>query len=355
MSSGGEDYLQKELKNCRHQLSQAERRATAACENRDALVLKLEEATDKVAELERTLQVQAHQGEVFANELAEKESALAAGEKGRADLDVKLSMSRMNASRLKEKLSKSELEAEARTKSIALVEAELATEKEKSALLQRELDEMTGKQSLLLKKLNETKDTVSSLEKEALIASSQIRALEKKLAARESEFEKAKREAAESRKAKQAHKDAVFDTANTKKELRHLGMELLREQANLEEHAAQQKTESLVRSRREEKNGGKKNSPISGEDLSTKVAVLQRRLIAEKEAAAKLGTALEQKEEELLKVKKALEVRMEGDLLQKEVSHLRAQLLQKSKEQRAAKAEVAALQAELSAAMVSKQ
>jgi hypothetical protein len=56
-TSQSEDYLQKELKAARYQLSQAERRTTTACENRDALVLKLENATDKVAELERTLEV----------------------------------------------------------------------------------------------------------------------------------------------------------------------------------------------------------------------------------------------------------------------------------------------------------
>jgi hypothetical protein len=50
-------YLQKELKSCRYQLSQAERKATAACESRDALVSQLENATDKVAELQRTLNV----------------------------------------------------------------------------------------------------------------------------------------------------------------------------------------------------------------------------------------------------------------------------------------------------------
>lgn len=56
-TSQSQDYAQKELKSCRYQLRQAERRANAACESRDALVLQLENATDKVAELERTLNV----------------------------------------------------------------------------------------------------------------------------------------------------------------------------------------------------------------------------------------------------------------------------------------------------------
>jgi len=56
-TSQSDNYAKKELKSCRYQLVQAERRATAACESRDALVLQLENATDKVEELQRTLNV----------------------------------------------------------------------------------------------------------------------------------------------------------------------------------------------------------------------------------------------------------------------------------------------------------
>ncbi len=292
---------------------------------------------------------QTHQREILANEIAAKEVALAAGEKERSELDVTLSISRMNVGKLKEKLAKAELEAEAHTKTTLLIETALTKERESCSKLQRELDEMNGKHSLLLKKFNESKDTVAGLEKEAQIAVAQIRSLEAKLVATVSELQQVKRDAAESRKAKQAYKDAINDTANTKKELRHLGMELLREQGTLEEQAAQHNAEALVRSRRAERKENTGDAAAIDAELSTKVSVLQRRLIAEKEAAAKLATALGQKEDEVLKLKKSLEIRMEGDVLQQELTLLRAQLQLKGKEQRAAKAELAALQAELAA------
>jgi chromosome segregation ATPase len=254
----------------------------------------------------------------LANEVAVKEVALAAGEKERAELDVTLSISRLNVGKMKEKLAKAELQADANTKSATLMEEALTREKENKNKLQRELDEMTGKQSSLHKKLNDLKETVISLEKEALVAAAQIRTLETKLAATESELQLAKREAAGSRKAKQAYKDAINDTQNTKKELRHLGIELLREQGSLEEQAARHNAQALVRSRREERKGnnGNEESSADGGELSTKVAALQRRLIVEKEAAAKVAAALGQKEDEVLKLKKSLERRMEGDSLQ---------------------------------------
>lgn len=351
MSSQSEDYLQKELKSCRYQLSHAERRVTSACESRDALVIKLENATDKMAELERTLEVNRHQREVLANEIATKEVDLAALDKDRSALEVSLSIARMNLGKMTEKLAKVELEAEAHAKSTSLVEAALVKERENSSKLQKDIDAMALKQSNLRRKLNDSKDTVFNLEKEAQVAVVQIRTLEAKLAATESELQRAKTEAAESRKAKQAYKDAINDTQNTKKELRHLGMELLREQGTLEEQAVQHKAQALVRAQRAERkvNAEEGSSGLVDAELLFKVSVLQRRLIAEKEAAAKQAATLEQKEDEIVKLKKALDIRMEGDVLQQELSHLRAQIQFKSKEQRAAKAEVASLQAELAA------
>lgn len=287
----------------------------------------------------------------MANELAAQEIALAAGEKERAELEVTLSLSRMSIAKLKDKLAKAELDAEAHTKTSTLIEAALTKEKENCNRLHRELDEMTGKHSKVSTKLMDAKDAISSLEKEAQFAATQIRGLETKLAATESELQQVRREADASRKAKQAYKDAVNDTLNTKKELRHLGMELLREQANLEEQAAQHSTKAAVRSRREAERKGKSSVDSvllpADEDLTSKVSVLQRRLIAEKEAAAKVAAALGQKEDEVIKLKKSLELRMEGDVLQQELAHLRAQIQLNDKEQRATKAEVAALQAEL--------
>lgn len=57
VDEGSSDYLQKELKACRIQLKQAERRAAAALESRDALSIKLEEAKDATAEVQRRLEV----------------------------------------------------------------------------------------------------------------------------------------------------------------------------------------------------------------------------------------------------------------------------------------------------------
>ena len=51
------EYLTKELKECRLQLKQAERRAAAALESRDILSSKLEEAKDESMELQRRLEV----------------------------------------------------------------------------------------------------------------------------------------------------------------------------------------------------------------------------------------------------------------------------------------------------------
>lgn len=288
----------------------------------------------------------------MANELASKEVTLAAREKETSELEVTLSILRMNVSKLKEKLAKAEMDADAHTKSTTVIEAGLTKEKETCIKLQRELDEMNGKHSNLLVKLNDSKDKITSLEKEAQLATSQIRTLETKLAVTENELQQAKREAAESRKAKEAYKDSINDTQNTKKELRHLGMELLREQGNLEKHVAQQSAQTAVRTRKAERtdtNSNVDSNTVAGadEDLSSKVVVLQRRLIVEKEASAKLAVALRQKEDEVTKLKKSLELRMEGDVLQQELARLRAQIQLKDKEQRAAKAEVAALQAEL--------
>jgi chromosome segregation ATPase len=286
----------------------------------------------------------------LAKETAAKEVDLAASEKQRSELEVTLSISRMNISKMKEKLAKAQLEAEAQTKSTTLIEASLLKEKENCSKLQRELVEMNGKQSSLFVKLNDSKESAASLAKEAQIAAAQIRDLETKLAACESELQLARREAADSIKAKQAYKDAISYTQNTKKELRHLGMELLREQAALEEQAAQHNAQGLVRSRRaESKNNSPETSSVVEAELSSKVSVLQRRLTAEKEAAAKLAAALGQKENEVTKLKKSLEIRMEGDDLQQTLAYLRGQLHLKGKEQRAARAEVAALRAELAA------
>lgn len=286
----------------------------------------------------------------MANEIAAKEVDLAAGEKHRSDLKVTLSISRMDVGKMKEKLAKAQLEAEAQAKNTTSIEAALAKEKENCNKHQRELAEMTGRQSSLLNKLKDSKEAIVSFAKEAQIAAVQIGNLEKKLAACESELQLARREAAESRKTKHAYKNAINDTQNTKKELRHLGMELLREQGTLEEQAEQHSAQALVLFRRAERKGNiHETSSKADEELSIKVSVLQRRLIAEKEAAAKLAAALGQKEDEVTKLKKSLEVRMEGDALQQELAYLRGQLHLKGKEQRAARAEVASLQAELAA------
>lgn len=286
----------------------------------------------------------------MANETAAKEVDLAAGEKQRKDLEVTLRVSRINIGKIKEKLEKAQLEAETQNKSTTLIEAALVKEKEKCIKLQRELIGMTEKQSSILTKFNESKEAAASLAKESQFAAAQIRNLETKLAACESELQLAKREAAESRKAKQAYKDAVLDSQNTKKEMRHLGMELLREQGALEEQAEQHSAHALVRSRRaDRKENISETSSVVDEELSSKVSVLQRRLIAEKEAAAKLSAELVSKEDEIIKLKKSFELRMEGDALQRELVYLRGQLNLNGKEQRAARAEVAALQAELAA------
>ena len=53
-----EGSLQKELKACRLQLQQAERRSAATIESRDGVAKKLEEATDQIAELQRRLELE---------------------------------------------------------------------------------------------------------------------------------------------------------------------------------------------------------------------------------------------------------------------------------------------------------
>jgi phage shock protein A len=55
--STGEGYLQKELRTCRAELQQAERRAAGVLDSRDSLSLKLEAARDEAAELQRQLEV----------------------------------------------------------------------------------------------------------------------------------------------------------------------------------------------------------------------------------------------------------------------------------------------------------
>jgi phage shock protein A len=57
MAEPGEDSAQRELRACRQQLAQAERRCAAAQASRDTASRGLEEARDEAAELTRRLQV----------------------------------------------------------------------------------------------------------------------------------------------------------------------------------------------------------------------------------------------------------------------------------------------------------
>ena len=185
----------------------------------------------------------------------------------------------------------------------------------------------------------------------------QIKSQETTLVATQAALQKARRDAGEVGRVMQASKDASNEAEELRRELLHLGSELLKEQGALATHEAEHVAKEKARSRREARSVDKAGEEVSlnseeGASINTtlemKVASLQRRLIAQKEATEKLEDLVRLKEADIEKLERALAIRMESDAAQKEVVHLRTVLGAKEKAIRAARAEVEALQAEIS-------
>ena len=339
-----DDHLRKELKACRLQLQHAERRAAVSQESRDSLGMKLEEATDEMAELQRRLEVAAHQTELLSKEVAEKDAALVRAGKERGDIQASLNAARVETSKLNETVTVTAADAVVQKKAAKQVEITLTTQQEQSTRLQKRVDTLLAEQTKLKSQIIALDEQTNVLKKEAAVTSMQMRTQGMALASTEAALQQAHREAADAGRAYQASQDAKLECGALRKELTHLGIELLREQA------AAENPKPSSRGQQQQKNAQAPapddSSPLHIE-LKAKIAALHRRLIIHREQGAVLVATLQEKEEEIARLKRSLELRMEGDEMQHEITRLRTQLSVKIREERGAKAEAAALREEL--------
>lgn len=286
---------------------------------------------------------------MLASEVAAKLAALAESEKERAKVELSSNISRAEADKLNNNLKKAETAAVAQTKAAGVLESALSKEQELSRKLQRIVDTLTAQQSLLTNQLSAANATIASHEKAAQVALVQAKSQETTLVATQAALRKARRDAAEAGRAIQASKDAANEADELRREMLHLGSELLKEQGAMAEKEAQQAAKERANTRREARNAGNDDGACSSSEdssgsLQVKVSALQRRLIVQKEATEKLAAALHQRDADVERLERSLAIRMEGDVAQKEIAHLRTALGAKEREVRAARAEVAALQ-----------
>ena len=294
---------------------------------------------------------------MLAGEVAAKVAALTETENDRHKMELSLNISRTELDKLTNSLKKAESALAVQSKATGQFEAALNKQQELNRKLQRTVDALTAQHSLLTNQITTANASIASHERAAQLTSLQIKSQETTLVATQAALQKARRDAGEVGRVMQASKDASNEAEELRRELLHLGSELLKEQGALATHEAEHVAKEKARSRREARSVDKAGEEVSlnseeGASINTtlemKVASLQRRLIAQKEATEKLEALVRLKEADIEKLERALAIRMESDAAQKEVVHLRTVLGAKEKAIRAARAEVEALQAEIS-------
>lgn len=298
------DHVLQELQKCKKELVDAERRAAAAIESRDAIAIKLEEARDEIAELQRRQESHKHFHDILSKEIDSKDKLITKTIKEASHTEQALNTARDIADKLNESIVLKEKEQNTTLKTVVQLELEVNRQKEDIEHLKRKVVQEQAQHSALQGLIRNMQGEKLSLKQELDVATKQLRAEEGAHQATKAALRSAIHQISDAEQSTKAMKAVLADADTLRCELSKLGREVIKEQKIIMDHESK-----LLLNNNKAQHGGGSSSSSGGEDIKRKISLLQKRLIAESEKVIKQDRMLKEKEKEINAMKMMMQRR----------------------------------------------